>query len=181
MGAERMSAGHGGDGRATAQGRNTGDRHSRPSQADQVLLPVSGKVRACVGSLVSPTRPRLPMLLSVVECSMLSEVMLMPLAFAMGDGAAGGRVQRCSPTVQQRTEQQIQRIADNVEILVQHCRQWGEQVHTLVFGARPGHVGLCWRAFVAGLDGGRGFPAQPCCRARTTCARSSRKAISTTT
>ena len=114
-------------------------------------------------------------------CSVLSEVMMMPLAFAMGDGAAGGRVQRCSPTVQQRTEQQIQRIADNVEILVQHCRQWGEQVHTLVFGARPGHVGLCWRAFVAGLDGGRGFPAQPCCRARTTCARSSRKAISTTT
>jgi len=48
-----------------------------------------------------------------------------------------------SPTVQQRTEQQIQRIADNVEILVQHCRQWGEQVHTLVFAVLPRTDDLC--------------------------------------
>jgi hypothetical protein len=93
---------------------------------------------------------------SSVERSVLSEVLLpMRLAFALGDGAGGGRAR--SPTVQERTEQQIQRIADNVEILVQHCSDWGPQVHTLVFGARPGQVGLCWHVFVKRLDGGKGF------------------------
>jgi hypothetical protein len=37
-----------------------------------------------------------------------------------------------SKEVHERTEQQLQRIADNVEILVYHMNDWGPAVHTLV-------------------------------------------------